>query len=212
MAEGEAIIAGDFNARAVEWGMPKPNSRGKRVLEMAPRLGLLVANDGKSSTFRRPEYTETIPDITLVTENLYRTIKGWQVIEDYTGSDHQYITFEVQMARTILGINATKRLNWNVARLDERKLKTEITTGAQTLNTIPQRDTEALVNATMDLVYRACNASMPRKRLRNNKRPVYWWLIDIAEQRKRCLYFRRKAQRIKKQRLTATTQATAEND
>ena len=88
-AQGRVLVAGDFNAKAVEWGMPKTDSRGRRTLEMAARLGLIVLNSGRTSTFRRPGYTETIPDITFATETLTSLIEGWKVIEDFTGSDHQ---------------------------------------------------------------------------------------------------------------------------
>jgi len=68
--KSSVIVAGDFNARAVEWGMPETNSRGRRVLEMAARLGLIVLNSGSVTTYRRPGYGESIPDITLASEDL----------------------------------------------------------------------------------------------------------------------------------------------
>ncbi|KAK2574827.1 hypothetical protein KPH14_013049, partial [Odynerus spinipes] len=68
--EGELVVAGDFNAKALEWGEPWPDSRGGRVLDMASRLGLVVLNTGSTPTFRRPGYRETIPDVSLATENL----------------------------------------------------------------------------------------------------------------------------------------------
>lgn len=93
--EGKILVAGDLNARAVEWGMPKPDSRGKRILEMAARTGLMVMNKGNRPTFRRPGQNGTIPDITLASESLASMIERWEVLEDYTGSDHQYITYSV---------------------------------------------------------------------------------------------------------------------
>lgn len=93
---GSILVAGDFNARAVEWGMPHQNSRGKYIMEMVARTGLNVLNVGFTTTFRRPGYTETIPDISLANEGLLPRIEEWKVIEDFTGSDHQYITFGVR--------------------------------------------------------------------------------------------------------------------
>lgn len=93
--EGTVIVAGDLNAKAVEWGMPTTNSRGRQILEMAARLGLVVMNTGNTSTFRRPGYGETIPDITLASEPISASIINWRVIDDYTGSDHQYIVFDL---------------------------------------------------------------------------------------------------------------------
>ena len=59
------IMGGDFNSRATEWGMTTTNSRGRRVLDMAARLGLLLENKSLSTPFRRPEYIGTIPDVTF---------------------------------------------------------------------------------------------------------------------------------------------------
>ena len=80
------IIAGDFNTRVVEWGMSNMDSRGKRVLELAAWLSLSMINVGKVLTFRRPNYAEAIPDITLASESLAAKIVGWKVSEEYTGS------------------------------------------------------------------------------------------------------------------------------
>lgn len=75
---------GDLNAKAVEWGMPTTDTKGRLIVEMAARTGLVVINEGNTSTFRRPGYTETIPDISLATEGLASCISGWRVIEDFT--------------------------------------------------------------------------------------------------------------------------------
>lgn len=49
---GHVIVAGDFSARATEWGMPATNSKGKYLLEKAARLNLVVANEGSVTTSR----------------------------------------------------------------------------------------------------------------------------------------------------------------
>ena len=58
---GLLLVAGDFNARAIEWGMPETNSKGRDLLEMAARLGLVVANEGSVTTYRRPGFGESMP-------------------------------------------------------------------------------------------------------------------------------------------------------
>ncbi|XP_073972947.1 uncharacterized protein [Rhodnius prolixus] len=87
---GRILVVGDLNAKAVEWGMPVTDMRGRLIVEMAARTELVVLNEGSTSTFRRPGYTETIPDISLASEGLAARVRGWRVIEDFTGSDHQY--------------------------------------------------------------------------------------------------------------------------
>ena len=47
------IVAGDFNAKAVDWGMLYTDSKWEATLEMMSRLGLVVLNLGNTTTFRR---------------------------------------------------------------------------------------------------------------------------------------------------------------
>ena len=64
------------------------DTRGKAIVEMAARVGLIVPNRGTVTTFRRPGYRQTIIDITLASEGAARRIDGWRVLEDFTASDH----------------------------------------------------------------------------------------------------------------------------
>lgn len=92
---GNVVIGGDFNARAIEWGMTETNRRGLLLLEMAARLDLVVANTGNTPTYRRPGFGSSIPDVTMTSDRTLPRVRGWRVIEDYTASDHQYVVFKV---------------------------------------------------------------------------------------------------------------------
>ena len=50
--EGDMIVARDFNTKALKWGMPEPDCRGKQLVQMSSRLDLVVLNTGRTSTFR----------------------------------------------------------------------------------------------------------------------------------------------------------------
>ena len=119
------LVAGDFNARAIEWGMPEMNSKGRDLFEMAARLGLVVANEGSVTTYRRPGFGESIPDVTLASEQLVPRISNWQVLEEETGSDHQYISFTV--LDSVGGPRVTRPLpRWNTHRLNKDRLIEEL--------------------------------------------------------------------------------------
>ena len=62
-------------------------------MEMATRTGLIFANEGSVANFRRSGCEGTIPDITVVSEGMYYRVKDWRVLEIYTGSNHQYISY-----------------------------------------------------------------------------------------------------------------------
>jgi hypothetical protein len=195
---GHLVVAGDFNARALEWGMPNPDTRGRLILEMAARAGLLVLNSGSVTTFRRPGYTETIPDITLASEALAPHAHNWMVMEDYCGSDHQYIQFEIGRRQRI--DTPVKPHRWNLQRLDVERFMEELTKGrrqiAESSSGMNGRAAaEAVVASTMGLISSACEASMPKRKPRHRKPSAYWWTAEIAAARKTCLASRRKAQR-----------------
>ncbi|XP_029053726.2 uncharacterized protein LOC114881189 [Osmia bicornis bicornis] len=197
---GGLVVAGDFNARAIEWGMPQPNTRGKLVLEMAARLGLVVLNVGTTPTYRRPGFGYSIPDITLVSEDLVRKAVGWRVMDDFTGSDHQYITFQlIDATRKQPAASARRPSGWNAAKMDGEKFVATLLDGARHIPPVPEDANDvgavdAPVDATMGLIHRACDASMPRKRPWKGRTQAYWWNDQIAELRWRCHRLRRLAQ------------------
>ena len=84
---GAIIPAGDVNARAIEWGMTTTNKHGWLLLEMAARLELTVANVEQVTTYRRPGYGTSIPDVTFVTNGLLPRVEGSQMFDGYMASD-----------------------------------------------------------------------------------------------------------------------------
>ncbi|XP_050338250.1 uncharacterized protein LOC126764627 [Bactrocera neohumeralis] len=176
--EGQLIIAGDLNARAVEWGMPNTDSRGKRILEMAARLGLIVLSE------------ETTPDITLSTERMAGSINNWKVLEDYTGSDHQYISFMIdtgRIAHQLSKYSGTRK--WNISKLDTSKLIAAI--DEQNPSSDPSLIARKPVEHTMRNITKACKKSMPKATHSKRKAAVYWWTENIAALRRTCLRLRR---------------------
>ena len=195
--EGPLIMAGDLNSRAIEWGMSSTNPRGRRILETAARTGLLVANIGNTPTFVRSGCEGTIPDVTLVSESSYGMITNWRVLQDYTGSDHRYIMYNVTQETSVTSRRremSTKK--WNAGKLDPLRLIDTIDRLQRNAagNELPR----SLVSRTMDCIVRACDAAMPRVRRNNKRSPIYWWNEEIAESRRICLRSRRKLTRAKK--------------
>lgn len=95
---------------------------------MAARRGLLLMNTGKTPTFNRAGNVKTIPDITLALEGVASLLENWEVLEDYTWSDHQYIQITIRGnigARTYQG----KHKGWNVSKMDVEKLSLTVIRG-----------------------------------------------------------------------------------
>lgn len=214
---GCIVVAGDFNAKALEWGMPDPDTRGRLILEMAARKGLVLLNEGDTPTFHRPGQRGTIPDISWASENTARRVQNWKVIDEFTGSDHQYITFDLQRSnqrgRSQSGEGCQVK-GWNLSKLDRDKMAQAILEGNTLLssrehvqqlglrslamgisNAANTLCAKTIVEETMKIITKACNVAMPKKVLKPGKPPVYWWNEDIARLRRVCNQLRRRAQR-----------------
>lgn len=197
---GDLILAGDLNARAIEWGMTETNRRGQLLLEMAARLNLEVANTGSTTTYRRPGFGDSIPDVTMTSDRILSRIKRWRVIEDYTASDHQYIVFEVGDITETRRDGISRLPRWDLKRLDKDKFSEELARAPAPIDSIPPELTgrqraERLADETANLTERLCNITMPKKRQGHRKQQQYWWTDAIAEQRRRCLKSKRQVTR-----------------
>lgn len=77
------ILAGDFNAKAPEWGSQTTDRRGTLLSEMASHLHLHAANQGCNYTFVRGSGGSVI-DVTFADESVMGLIKNWQVLDTYS--------------------------------------------------------------------------------------------------------------------------------
>lgn len=209
--DGNMIVAGDFNGKALEWGMSYADRRGRLIMEMVARTGLEILNQGSTPTFRRAGQAGTIPDISMASESLVRSIHDWSVIEDYTGSDHQYITFSILECRQEQTSRIRRQTSWNLAKMDREKLARSLMAEYRALSarhpapTNPE-EAEELADGTVQAICKACDASMPRKKQGPKNPPVYWWNEDIAALRAVCLRARRRAQRTLSVRIDESVQ------
>ena len=84
-------IGGDFNAWTTEWGSKKMNHRGRSLLKAFAMLELKIGN---MATYTKEEYS-SIVDLTFVNPILSRGGSYWQVSDQYTGSDHWALTYQL---------------------------------------------------------------------------------------------------------------------
>ncbi|XP_008208132.1 uncharacterized protein LOC103316413 [Nasonia vitripennis] len=175
---GYVIGAGDFNARVIEWGMPTTNRRGRLILQMVARLELEVINHGNVTTYRRPGFGNSIPDITLATDRMLTRLRGWRVIENNTASDHQYIVFNLTNDATSRQRQSMRTTRWDIGRINRDEIRRQLRNVA-----IPSADlsqgradqaaAEWSANDLEKYLQRICEAAMPRKRYRQDRRQTY---------------------------------------
>ncbi|XP_062557410.1 uncharacterized protein LOC134222282 [Armigeres subalbatus] len=181
------VIAGDFNAWAVEWGSRCTNPRGWSLLEAFARLNVDLINEGSTSTYRR-DGRESIIDVTFCSPALARNT-NWRVCEDYTHSDHQAVLYCVGgRVHSEPRESSIKERKWKTESFDKDVFAEAMRFERNLQNLSPDELVAALT--------RACDATMPRKvQPRYARRQIYWWNETIAELRRSCFRARRRMQR-----------------
>ena len=134
--------------------------------------------------------TGSIIDVTLASEAVSRSIKNWKVLNVYSASDHNYISFTIDQKERKESIPETRR-RWNIwkldkeeftARLEEEKLLSEL--GSSWIGG-PQSVDDMAATATK-IISSACDASMPKVVQNNGHNAKYWWNDRIKEARAEC--------------------------
>lgn len=176
------LIGGDFNSKSPEWHSPITDKRGIAVSEMIASLNLIVLNRGNSPTFRRGD-SSSIIDITTASVSIAAKTSQWEVLEDETLSDHQYIMMNIHPYPTI-STNPT-RTRWNTRQINVERCE-------ETLGNIGNRvqqsdDADQAVSCLIDTLTEICNAGMSRtQNLGKSRKHVYWWNDGIASLRCEC--------------------------
>ena len=199
ITDDRVLVGGNFNAKAIEWGVPRTDPRGRRILEMAARVGIGVLNIGSTTTCRREHCAGTIPDVTFASESLISKIYDWRVLEDYSPSNHQYIALEIRDRAVRRSDSQGFSLVWNIKSLNAEKFANTLSARVPLSGSSPENEgltAEQAANSTMSIIASACGSSMHRRRPRHGKPAVYWWSKEIAEQRRECHKLRRYAQQI----------------
>lgn len=184
------IIAGDFNAWAVEWGSRVTNTRGSILQEALAKLDVRLCNEGSVSTFRR-NGRESIIDVTFCSPSLAANM-NWRVSEEYTHSDHQAIRYRIgQRNPASTRGRTTGERKWKTAAFDKDLFVEALRPHSGAENVDALELTRRMVAA--------CDTTMPRKlEPRNRRRPAYWWNETLSTLRAACLRARRRAQRARR--------------
>lgn len=185
------IVAGDFNAWAVEWGSRITNRRGRILLEAIAGCDLVLANKGNKPTFMARGFSSVV-DITFMNASLVRDVE-WAVAGYYTHSDHQAIIFSTSgrsMANTSASRHKPEYVGWASKKLDKAAFIQEFTQNTELSGTALDK-----AHQVISRLKRACDNAMPRRRVNKNWHPNYWWNSEISDLRTKCFKARRKTQR-----------------
>lgn len=145
-------------------------ARERHILEMASRLDLEFMNRGSMPTYWPPSFGGSIPDITLVSADLFPLVAKWEVMNVYTASDNKFISFELKRKVLSQSLITRNTVRWNPSKLDSGKFFEQINSSPKTGLTMQIQSTdrtvvESLVSSTMQLIKHACDSLMPHKNL-----------------------------------------------
>lgn len=181
------VIAGDFNAWAIEWGSKSTNPRGYSTLEALAKLDVCIANVGNQSTFQRNGY-ESVIDVTFCSPTIVNDM-DWRVGDEYIASDHHPIWYTVGRKSQREDRMHSSGIRWKLQKLDAKLL-------CEAFGLITDSKRELKPKELTNAVKSVCDVAMPRKvEHKFHRKPVYWWNSDIAAIRANCLSTRRKMQR-----------------
>nr|AMS38371.1 hypothetical protein [Bactrocera tryoni] len=183
------VIAGDFNAWAIEWGSSYTNRRGNALLKAFSMLDAVLLNTGGRNTFEK-NGRGSIIDITFASSTLVRSA-NWKVCDFYTHSDHLAILLEIRkQTQTRSSVKKLQKKGWKVETFDEEIFKLMLDGNLDDAINV-DRQAEKLVKH----ISKACDAAMCRKRHNITQRPAYWWNEEISTLRSECHKARRLCQR-----------------
>lgn len=180
----KVLIAGDFNAWAVEWGCPRTNSRGRVLLEAFANLDIALLNEGNEHTFSRNGFGSII-DIAFASSNVLSSIK-WGISDVYTHSDHNAILIDyLNSPRKTIHHPYKEVHGWKCHIFDREMFR------ACLVNEKIEGPPEEAAKTLISKVTQACNMSMIKRKPGRQRKPVYWWSENIAQLRRECIRARR---------------------
>ncbi|XP_017890567.1 uncharacterized protein LOC108632659 [Ceratina calcarata] len=196
------IIGGDFNAHNKKWGSKKNNAKGKTLERWAGTNRLFLINRGNAPTCIR-QHGSSIVDITWANEEARKRIYDWQVQEGVeTLSDHAYISMSVRYDKSAPGNmkNTSSQYfpRWNVKKFDSDLCKALLLIETWNPKRANQINLKEEINKLEDALTRACNLSMPKKKMLSTKPPNDWWNDELSTLRQDCQRKRRTWQKSRK--------------
>jgi ribonuclease HI len=195
------ILGGDFNARSTLWGYSFEDDRGSTMIDLCFNNNLSILNSIDSPPTFHYHGRQGWPDLTLSRHLDGSFVVGdWRVLDEPSGSDHEYITFNLT---TKLHLKTTKRYKTKYGNHLKfiKNFKPEVPTLLSNLTLITNPD--QLDDFTNTLIQKIITASNAAYKFKNFSKTTsfLWWSPQLASRRNRLRALNRK---LKSQNTTDT--------
>lgn len=200
LSDRKLLIGVDANARSPLWGPGLTNAKGKKLEGLISQWRLLVLNEPDKGPTISNDRGRGNPDVILGTPELDNLVKGWEIYQKLTSSDHKVIIIDLSdqdsraseqphlHARGYVTSKANLALFRDVFKKNWKELPVGgLGTRAEVIETI------AIFNNT---IKNACDVAIPKRS--SIVRKVPWWTPALKQMKKdkyraRRAYRRRKA-------------------
>lgn len=184
------IVGGDINAWSPWWGSESENPRGAAYTAFLNSMDLHILNTGNVPTFethRGDRLCTSIVDVTACSESLLGKIDDWRVNRSMTTSDHNAITFTLQLETALVPLkrSTTRRYNTKKARwsdfatlLRESLVRADIT--PENINRVESpEELEDITEKYITIIQEACDYAIPQIKPGKASPKPPWWSKDL---------------------------------
>lgn len=146
----KVLVGGDLNAKSHVWDSRIEDPRGALLADMLAEWDLVIQNRGTSPTFAAAQ-GESIIDITFTSMALADRVTEREVSDCVTLSDHQLITYKVQLNETATPVPNGISQEWKWPPKDQGKFEELLRARLDNVqNCNPQGVTDAIIWACND--------------------------------------------------------------
>ena len=166
------VIGMDSNCHSTMFGN-ETNRRGKVLEDFIITNSLQVENIGTAPTFQSSRYSSCI-DVTI-SRDLTNIIKDWRVSDDFNASDHNTITFRLELGL----VEIPSHRNWNKADWELFKSELESATFFK-----PEQMTDCKLDKLVKKIYFVINKALDKAcPIIESKRtdPINEWFTEELE-------------------------------
>lgn len=194
----ELLIGSDCNSHNTFFGSEYTDDRGSVLVDFCIMNNLIILNEGSKPTWYRkitdPDSPRSVIDVTISTRLLSNFIRSWQVLDELSDSDHQWISFVIDGELPPTEAYRSKRkTNWENYILEFGKL--DVLKGLSMDMSIEELEEASvtLQNIIMDAYGKSCKLREKKIKCRQS-----WYNGELQDLRKELRKAFRKAYRTKR--------------
>lgn len=179
----KVIIAVDSNAKSPMWFSERRDGRGRKVEDSIFANGLVLLNrENQPKTFSTVNGESNI-DLTLVTASLARYVKKWEVMEDWSSSDHRAIFIELGETNNCVVNGDVSGVRWLESRADWEVFYAELYGRVEGFLGKGIESAEEMAVELQNMLREVSSCAMPTVSSNGPPRKNYWWNQNLVRMR-----------------------------